>query len=68
MSALLAHPLRIAGLCVATFVIIELATITIPDDSPASDVRFLVEGLLVLVFLIALATAGWQRIRAGRQG
>lgn len=63
MRTLTANPLRIAVLAVLAIVVIEVATIAVPDDSAVADARFLVEPILLLVAVAALAVAGWRRLR-----
>ena len=59
----LASPLRIAAATAALILIIEVATIPVADDSGISDVRFLVEIVLVLTLIAALSAAAWRRVR-----
>ena len=59
----LASPLRIAAVAVVLILLIELATIPVADDSGISDVRFLVEIVLGLTLIAALAAAVWRRVR-----
>ena len=63
MKAFLRSPARMVLVAIALIVVIEVATIAVPDDSGLSDARFLMEIGLVVVILAALAVAVWRRLR-----
>lgn len=63
MKAVLQSPLRIAAAAIALIVLIEVATIPMSDEGVGSDARFLLEIPLVAIVILALAAAGWRRVR-----
>lgn len=63
MKAVLQSPLRIAAAAIALIVLIEVATIPMSDEGVGSDARFLLEIALVAIVILALAAAGWRRVR-----